>query len=95
MVLTARCQHRERVRDLLIELLIRALAAIDLVEHLAVLDEQHARGVAGRLDRVRDHKDGLTAAVDILKQTQQLIRRTRVERASRLVGKLYPYPFMP
>lgn len=86
-MLTARCQHRERVGDLLIELLIRALAAIDLVEHLAVLDEQHARGVAGRLDRVRDHEDGLTAAVDILKQAQQLIRRARIERAGRLVGK--------
>lgn len=59
MALTARCQHRERVRDLLIELLVRALAAIDLVEHLAVLDKQHAPGMAGGLDGVGNHQDGL------------------------------------
>ena len=57
------------------------------MEHLAVLDEQHARGVAGRLDRVRDHEDGLTTAVDLLKQAQQLIRRTRIERTGRLIGQ--------
>ena len=28
--------------------------------------------MAGRLDRVRDHENGLTAAVDLLKQAQQL-----------------------
>ena len=36
---------------------------------------------------MRDHEDGLTAAVDILKQAQQLVRRARIERAGRLVGK--------
>ena len=57
------------------------------MEDLAVLDEQHARGVAGRLDRVRDHEDGLAAAVDLLEQAQQLIRRARIERAGRLVAE--------
>ena len=43
--------------------------------------------MAGRLDRVRDHEDGLAAAVDLLEQAQQLIRCARIERAGRFIGQ--------
>ncbi len=87
IALTARRQHREGVGDLLIQRLVRRRAAVDLVEHRAVLDEQHARGVARGLDRVRHHEDGLSRSVDALEQAQQLVGALGVERAGRLVGE--------
>ena len=59
---------------LLIQLLIRAGATVDLVEHLAVPDEKHPACMARRLDRMRHHEDRLPAVVDRREQPQHLIR---------------------
>ena len=72
---------------LLVELLVAAVAAVELVEHLAVLDEEHAPGMAGRLDGVGHHQDGLPVGVDLMEQAQQLVRRAGIQRAGRLVGQ--------
>ena len=65
------------------------VTAVELVEHLAVLDEEHAPGMACRLDGVRDHEDSLTERVHLAEQAQQFVGGLRIERARRLVGKHY------
>ena len=57
------------------------------MEHLTVLDEQHPSGVAGGLDGVGDHEDGLTLAVDLAEQVQQLIGGAAVQGPGGLVGQ--------
>ena len=55
------------------------------MEYLAVLDEQHAAGAAGRLDGVGDHEDGLAPAVHVAEQRQELIGGPGVQCAGGLV----------
>ena len=59
---------------LLVEELVRGVAAVELVEHLAVADEEDAPGAARGLHGVRDHEDRLPAAVHLAEETQQLVR---------------------
>ena len=82
-------QLRHDGQDAPIELLLCLVrhVAPQLVEEHAVLNEENTLAVARRVAVVRDHEDGLAAAVDLLEQAQQLIRRARIERAGRLIGK--------
>ena len=43
--------------------------------------------MAGGLDRVRDHEDGLPLAVDLAEEVEQRVRGAGIERAGRLVGQ--------
>ena len=43
--------------------------------------------MAGSLDRMRDHQDGLAGAVDLAKQAQQFIGRLGIQCAGRLIGQ--------
>ena len=86
-LLTASREHRERFGDALVEELVRGVAAVELVEHLAVADEEDAPGAARGLHGVRDHEDRLSAAVHLAEETEQLVRGFAVERAGRLVGE--------
>ena len=43
------------------------------MENLAVPEEQDAPGMAGRLDRMGDHKDRLPVAVEIRQHTQEAV----------------------
>ena len=49
-------------------LFICGTAAVNLVEHNAVLDEQYAAGMACGLSGVRDHQNRLTGAVNLAKE---------------------------
>ena len=67
MTVTTCGQQRQCIGNLLIQLLIGTIAAIDLMKHLAILDKQHTAGVAGRLHRMRYHQNRLPFAVDFMK----------------------------
>ena len=85
MVLTALGQHRQRVGDAA-ELGLPALTApVELVIHPAVPQEQYPPRVAGGLDGVGHHQDGLAALVDLAEQLQQIVRGPGVEGAGGLV----------
>ena len=57
------------------------------MEDLAVLDEEHAGGVARRAHGVGDHEQRLPAPVDLVKEREQLLGGAGIERAGRLVGE--------
>ena len=83
----SRGDQRERVGNALVEFLRGERGAIELVEHLAVLDEEHAPGAAGRAQGMRDHHDGLPLSVHGFEQAHQLVRRAGIQRAGGLVGQ--------
>ena len=72
---------------MLVHLLVRSRSFIKLVENDAVLDKQHPVRMAGRFQAVCDHKNGLSHAVDLLENTEQAVRRFRIQRSGRLVSQ--------
>ena len=72
---------------MLVHLLGGADALVDLVEHLAVPDEQDPLGVAGGLGGVGDHEDGLALGVHLVKEAQEAVRGLAVQGPGGLVGQ--------
>ena len=78
-------QQRERVGYAAVEFVVGAVPAVELVEHRAVLYEQHPLRAARRLRRVSHHQYRLTAAVYLCEKREQLVGASAVESARRLV----------
>ena len=74
MLTTSCCQYRQRIRDLLIHLLVGKAAPVKLVEDLAVLDKQNPVRTACRLHAVRNHENCLPVLMYLGKQPHKLIR---------------------
>ncbi|MPM52942.1 hypothetical protein SDC9_99706 [bioreactor metagenome] len=55
------------------------------MKHLTVLDKQHPLGMAGRLDAVGHHENGLPLPVNLTEQPQQVLGGAGIQRACRLV----------
>lgn len=79
MFLTTCRQNGQCVRNLNIQLLIRHIAAINLVEHFSILDKKYTVRVTCRLGTVRYHKDRLSILIDLVKQLQQFTGCLRVK----------------
>jgi hypothetical protein len=60
---------------------------LHLFEHQAVAHDDRTVGVAGELDLVGDHDDGLAGIVEPAQQLHHLAARVGVEGARRLVGQ--------
>lgn len=76
------------LKDALVEIGSAAIAAAQLVEQLAVLDEQDAIGVGGGDRILRDHHDGgVQLCVQHLERFKEDGGVARIERAGGLVGK--------
>ena len=55
------------------------------MEHLPILDKQHPFCMAGRLDAVGYHQDGLPLPVDSSEQIEKLVGCPGIQRARRLI----------
>ncbi len=80
-------QHREGIADAREHFVARHVAAIQLVEHHAVLDEEHAPRVAGRARGVGYHQQRLSRAVNLAEHAQKLRRGFGIQRARGFVGQ--------
>ena len=81
-------KERLDLEDALVEIGSGVITAAQLVEQLAVLDEQDAVGVGGRDRVVRDHHDGgMQLRVQHLEGFKEDGGVARIERAGGLVGK--------
>lgn len=81
-------EERLNLEDALVEVGSAAIAAAQLVEQLAVLDEQDAIGIRCRNRVVRDHHDGgVQLLVQHFKRFEKNSGVARIERAGGLVSQ--------
>lgn len=83
IVLTSRCQRSQCCGYFFIQFFIAHIAAVQLMEHFSVLDEQNSVCRTRCLHTVRHHQDGLSLLIDLLKQAKQFICSPRIQRSCR------------